>query len=120
MNENNRFCYSAQCYQTARLIAEKAGITEESYTVCFQSRLGKTPWITPYTSDVIAQLANNGKKRLLVFCPAFVADCLETLYEIKEEYQESFKILGGEEITLVEGLNGSPKWIASLAQLSTN
>jgi len=120
MGDHNRFCYSAQCYQTARLIAEKAGIPEEKYTVCFQSRLGKNPWIKPYTGEEIARLANEGKKRLLVFCPAFVADCLETLYEIKEEYQEAFKQLGGEEIKLVESLNDSPKWIASLAQLSTS
>jgi len=120
MGAHNRFCYSAQCYQTAKLIAEKANIADDKYTVCFQSRLGKSPWIKPYTSDVIAQLAEQGKKRLLVFCPAFVSDCLETLYEIKEEYAEEFKKLGGHELTLVESLNDSPKWIASLTQLSTS
>ena len=120
MDGQNRFCYSAQCYQTAKLIAGKAGIPEEKYTVCFQSRLGKTPWIKPYTGEVISQLAREGKKRLLVFCPAFVADCLETLHEINEEYSEAFLKMGGEELKLVQGLNDSPKWIASLTQLSTD
>src|SRR3569833_423875 len=116
---HNGFCYSAQCYHTAKLIAERANIPVDKFTVCFQSRLGKSPWIKPYTSDIIANLAEQGKKRLLVFCPAFVSDCLETLYEIKEEYGEEFRKLGGHELALVESLNDSPKWIASLAQLST-
>jgi ferrochelatase len=74
--------------------------------------------VQPYTSEVVAQLAKEGKKRLLVFCPAFVADCLETVYEVTEEYGGEFKGLGGEHVQLVESLNGSPLWIAALEGLA--
>src|SRR5690606_30781252 len=100
--EANQHCYSAQCYDTARLIAEDLGISSDRYTVCFQSRLGKTPWIKPFTSDEVHRMALEGKKRLLVFSPAFVADCLETLYEITEEYHDEFVQAGGEKVQLVE------------------
>lgn len=110
----NKYCYSAQCHDTARLIAAELNIPADKYSVCFQSRLGKEPWVQPYTSDVLKDLASKGKKRLLVFCPAFVADCLETLYEVSVEYQEEFKALGGEEVQLVASLNEHPKWIQAL------
>ena len=118
LTENNKFCYSAQCHDTARLIAKKLGLTEDKYSVCFQSRLGKDPWVQPYTSVVIEQLAEKGVKRLLVFCPAFVADCLETVYEVTVEYGDEFKKLGGEHVQLVESLNDHPLWIDALAELS--
>lgn len=114
---NNQFCYSAQCYDTARLIAQKLNWPKDRYTVCFQSRLGKDPWVQPYTSTVIKEVAKKGVKRLLVFCPAFVADCLETVYEVTVEYGDEFKALGGEHIQLVESLNDHPKWIESLQQM---
>jgi ferrochelatase len=114
---NNQFCYSAQCYDTARLIAERLNLQKDRYTVCFQSRLGKDPWVQPYTSVVIKQLAEKGAKRLLVFCPAFVADCLETVYEVTVEYGDEFKALGGEHVQLVESLNDHPKWIEALEQM---
>jgi len=118
LNDTNKLCYSAQSYDTARLIAEKLNIPKEKYTVCFQSRLGNDPWVQPYTSATIAKLANEGKKRLLVFCPAFVADCLETVYEVTEEYGAEFKALGGEHVQLVESLNDSPTWIDALEGLA--
>ncbi len=114
----NQFCYVAQCYATTRLIAGRLGLSSESYTVCFQSRLGKTPWIQPYTSDVLKDVAAMGKRRLLVFSPAFVADCLETVYEIGTEYATEFSALGGEKVQLVESLNDHPKWITALEQLA--
>ncbi|WP_345950300.1 ferrochelatase [Mucilaginibacter sp. PAMB04274] len=113
----NRFCYSAQCHATARLIAEKLNIPKEKYTLTFQSRLGRDPWMQPYTSEVVAEMAKKGIKRMLVFCPAFVADCLETVFEVSEEYNEEFKALGGEHIQLVESLNDSPLWIDALEQM---
>lgn len=118
MNDTNKFCYSAQGYDTARLIAAKLNIARENYTVCFQSRLGKEPWVQPYTTDVLKKLAGEGKKRLLVFSPAFVADCLETLYEITVEYHEEFKALGGEHVQLVESLNDDPRFIDALAGMA--
>jgi len=114
LNDKNFYCYSAQCFDTARLIANNLGLTPDQYTVSFQSRLGKEPWIEPFTSAVIKQKAKEGKKRILVFCPAFVADCLETLYEIAIEYQEEFVEAGGEKIQLVESLNDNPRWIEVL------
>lgn len=119
LNDTNKFCYSAQSHHTARLIAEKLNIPKEKYTICFQSRLGNDPWVQPYTSEIVAKLAKEGKKRLLVFCPAFVADCLETVYEVTREYGDEFKALGGEHVQLVESLNDSPTWIAALEQLAT-
>ncbi|SES10766.1 ferrochelatase [Pedobacter rhizosphaerae] len=114
-NDTNKFCYSAQGHDTAKLIAKELGLAKENYTVCFQSRLGKEPWVQPYTTDVLKKLAAEGKKRLLVFSPAFVADCLETLYEITVEYHEEFRALGGEHVQLVESLNDNPLFIDALA-----
>jgi ferrochelatase len=117
LTDVNQFCYSAQSHDTARLIAAELNIPKEKYSVCFQSRLGKEPWVQPYTSDVLTDLAAKGNKRLLVFCPAFVADCLETLYEVTVEYGEEFKKLGGEEVQLVASLNDNPKWIQAMVQM---
>jgi ferrochelatase len=118
LNDTNKMCYSAQGHNTARLIAEKLNLSRTNYTVCFQSRLGKEPWVQPYTTDVLKKLAAEGKKRLLVFSPAFVADCLETLYEITVEYHEEFKTLGGEHVQLVESLNDDPKFIQALVEMA--
>ena len=112
-----RFCYSAQSHDTARLLAAKLNIPREKYTICFQSRLGNSPWRKPYTIEVLEELAKKGAKRLLVFSPAFVADCLETSYEIAREYNEEFQKWGGEKIQLVESLNDNPKWIDALESM---
>jgi len=116
----NQFCYSAQCYGTTFAIAEKMGLSKEDYTVCFQSRLGPEKWAQPYTSDIIEEQAEKGAKRLLVFCPAFVADCLETTIEISDEYQEEFEEKGGDHIDLVPSLNDNPNWIKAVAELVKN
>lgn len=116
----NAGCYGAQCHQTAHKIAAQLGINREQYTVCFQSRLGKTPWIQPYASETLEALAHKGKKRILVFSPAFVADCLETIFEIGVEYQEEFVEAGGEKVQLVASLNDHPLWIAALADIALN
>lgn len=115
----NQFCYRAQCFQHTRLLAEKLNIPEDKYTVAFQSRLGPTKWIQPYATDVIEELAKSGKKKVLVFSPAFVADCLETTIEIADEYDEEFKELGGEQWNLVESLNDSQTWVDCLHDLVT-
>ena len=113
----NKFCYRAQCFATARAIAEKLHIEKGKYTVCFQSRLGKTPWIQPYANETIEKLAHEGKKKILAFSPAFVADCLETIFEIGVEYDEEFKEMGGEKVQLVESLNDHPKWVETVVEL---
>lgn len=113
----NQFCYSAQCHGTAFAIADKMGFKKEDYTVCFQSRLGPEKWAQPYTSKIIEERAEKGDKKLLVFCPAFVSDCLETEIEISVEYQEEFEELGGEKVDLVPSLNDHPKWMEAVKDL---
>lgn len=114
----NRDCYRAQCFATARALAERLGLASADYTVCFQSRLGRTPWIRPYTDATVAALAAAGKKRLLVLCPAFVADCLETLEEIGIRAKQQFEAAGGERLTLVPSLNATAAWADAVAALA--
>jgi ferrochelatase len=118
-NRKNIFCYRAQCFETARHLAAKLGVSEEQYTVCFQSRLGKTPWIKPYTDDKIHELLEKGVKKALVFVPSFVADCLETNVEVGETYKEAFEHNGGEKWQMVESLNVSDKWVDAISELVT-
>lgn len=111
---HNHLCYRAQCFASTRLLVKALNIPEGKYTVSFQSRLGKTPWIKPYTDDVIKQLTGKGIKKVLAFSPSFVADCLETTVEIGSEYKELFEKEGGEHWQLVESLNVSPKWVEAI------
>lgn len=117
LTDANRNCYRAQCVHTARGLAERLGLGPERYTISFQSRLGKVPWIQPYTEDVLVELGGKGVKRLAVMCPAFVADCLETLEEIAMRNAEDFEAAGGESLTLVPSLNSHPAWIQAAANL---
>jgi ferrochelatase len=114
----NRACYRAQCFATARALAKRLALPEGSWSVSFQSRLGRTPWIHPYTDVVITRLAAEGKKRLVVFSPAFVADCLETLEEIAIRAKEQFVAAGGERLTLVPSLNATPVWVDTVVALA--
>ncbi len=111
--EENKFCYHAACYATTRLLVKELNLNPDQYTTCFQSRLSKN-WLKPFSDDVIIQKAKEGKKRILVFCPAFVTDCLETTIEIGYEYAELFKENGGEKLQLVENLNDSDEWTECL------
>lgn len=113
--QENKLCYSAQCHMTSEAIAAELGIAD--YTVCFQSRLGPEAWVQPYTSEVIEQRQEMGDKKLLVFSPAFVADCLETTIEIGYEYKEEFVERGGEKLDLVASLNNDPRWIKAIADM---
>ncbi len=116
LNAANKFCYKATCYATTRLIAEKMGLQEKDYTVCFQSRLDKK-WLTPFSDKVVEEWGRKGAKKLLVFSPAFVADCLETLIEIGDEYQEIFEEHGGEKVQLVPSSNTHPAFVAGMTAL---
>lgn len=111
------YCYASQCYATAQALVKKLQVPKHKYTICFQSRLGKEAWIQPYTSDCLRQCAKDGHKKILVFCPSFVCDCLETLHEIGVEYAEEFKQYGGERLDLVEGLNTHPVWIEAMREI---
>lgn len=109
--KKNQFCYRAQCFYTTRLISKRLGLPADRVKTSFQSRLLKDPWIKPYTDEVIKELAAQGRKKVLAFSPAFVADCLETTVEVGEQYNEEFKALGGERWDLVPSLNSSDKWV---------
>jgi ferrochelatase len=117
LHAGNQYCYRAQCFATTRLLAGVLGIPESKYTVTFQSRLGKTPWIKPYTDEVIVELTKKGVKSVLAFSPSFVADCLETTIEIGEEYKELFEKNGGKHWQLVESLNNHPLWVETLTDI---
>jgi ferrochelatase len=110
-------CYRAQCLKTARAFAKLAGLPEDKFSIAFQSRLGRDPWLQPYTDHVLETFARTGIRKLLVICPAFVADCLETLEEIGIRGRQSFRDAGGEELTLIPCLNEHPLWIAALEKM---
>ena len=114
INAENRFCYKATCYATTRALVDRLGI--ENYTVCFQSRIGNK-WLSPFTDKVVVNLAENGHRRLLVFSPAFVADCLETTVEVGREYAELFKKHGGDVLDLVPSLNSGDDWVEAVCGL---
>lgn len=113
----NNYCYRAQCFETTRQLARRLGLAPSQYTTCFQSRLGRTPWIKPYTDQVVADLGRKGKKRLLVFEPSFTADCLETLEEISIRAQATFLESGGEKLMLVPSVNSSDAWVEAARDL---
>jgi protoporphyrin/coproporphyrin ferrochelatase len=114
--EDAKFCYKATCYATTRLLAAKLGLREDQYVVSFQSRLDQK-WIQPFSDEIIRQWGKEGVKKVLAFSPAFVADCLETLIEIGEEYQELFVEHGGEKVQLVPSSNDHPRFIDCLEDL---
>lgn len=116
ISKNNMYCYRAACFETTRQLVIKLNIPEGKYTTTFQSRLDDK-WLKPYSDKVIEELARKGAKKLLVLSPAFVADCLETIYEIGTEYNEIFKEHGGEKVQLVESLNDHPLWIDALKKM---
>lgn len=116
ITKNNQYCYRANCFETTRQLVKQLNIPEGKFETTFQSRLNDK-WIKPYSDKVVEEKAKEGKKKVLVFSPAFVADCLETIYEIGTEYDEIFKEHGGEQIQLVESLNDSPKWIEALKKM---
>ncbi len=115
--EENVYCYRSACFDTTKRIAESLGIKAGEYSSSFQSRLGKDPWIRPYTDDTIEKLAQQGKKKLLVVSPSFVADCLETTLEIGEQYKELFLENGGESFNYTTSLNDEEAWVKAAKQI---
>ena len=115
----NPNCYRAQSFATARALAGRLELATDRYTICFQSRLGRTPWIQPYTDHVLDKLGHGGTKRLAVMCPAFVADCLETVEEIGIRAREQFKRAGGDELVLVPSLNATQPWVDAVCAIAT-
>lgn len=113
----NAYCYRAQSFATTRGLVERLGVDPARVSTAFQSRLGRTPWIKPYTDVVLEELAKKGVKRLAVFSPSFVADCLETLEEMEIRGKESFVAAGGDDLMLIPALNASSPWIKAASAL---
>lgn len=115
-SEEGKYCYRSHCFETTRLLVEKLGLQKGTYSQSFQSRLGNDKWITPFTADKIAQLAQQGVKKLAVITPAFVTDCVETLEEIEMAGGKTFRENGGEEFKMVPCLNDSNLWVHALSK----
>ncbi len=113
----NPNCYRAHCTATARGIAKRLKLEESAYTLCFQSKLGRDPWLTPATDVKTIELAKQGVKRLAILSPAFVADRLETIEELGIRAKEDFTENGGKELLLVPSLNSHPKWVRAMADI---
>ncbi|HEY0677298.1 MAG TPA: ferrochelatase [Chitinophagaceae bacterium] len=114
----HRQCYRHQCLVTTKLVADKLNLKPGQFSHSFQSRLGRDEWLKPYTATRLQQLPGEGIKKLLVACPAFVSDCLETLEEIAEEGKEIFLHAGGESFTMIPCLNSHPMWVRAIVELS--
>ncbi len=104
------FCYRHQCFVTTRLVTEALNVPREKYSISFQSRLGKG-WLEPFTDVRLEALPGEGIQKLLILCPAFISDCLETLEEIEERGKESFMEAGGESYKMIPCLNTNPQWV---------
>lgn len=116
ISDANRNCYRAQCFATSRALAARLDL--EAYDVTFQSRLGRDPWIRPYTDEHLTELAQQGVKRVAILSPAFVADCLETIEELGIRAVEDFRAAGGEELRLVPSLNAEDHWADAVVQIA--
>lgn len=110
----HKYCYRHQCITTTRLVTETLEIPAEKFSHSFQSRLGRSEWLKPYTAEQLAILPSRGIKKLLIACPAFVSDCLETLEEIAQEGKKIFMEAGGESFTMIPCLNTHPAWVSTI------
>ncbi|PCI32413.1 MAG: ferrochelatase [Flavobacteriaceae bacterium] len=119
-SEAHKNCYRHQCFETARLVAEKLNLKEDFYTVAFQSRLGKDPWLQPYTSATIKDFPSKGIDKIAVVTPAFVSDCLETIEEIGMEAKEDFLEAGGKEFHRIPCLNSDNDWADLIVNWAIN
>jgi ferrochelatase len=114
----NSDCYRQQCFVTAHEVARRLGIEEKKYAIAFQSRLGRTPWIRPYSDHFYESLPKEGIRKVAVLCPSFVADCLETLEEVQIRGREQFVAAGGEDLFLVPSLNAEDVWVKAALQIA--
>ena len=111
----HKFCYRHQCFTTTKLITSQLNIPAGKYSISFQSRLGKG-WLEPFTDIRLEQMPGEGIKKLLIICPAFVSDCLETLEEIAGRGKETFLHAGGESYTMIPCLNVHPLWVNTISK----
>ena len=116
INDDNHYCYKATVYETSKLIADRLKIPQDKYEVSFQSRLTNN-WLEPFSDEVLKSYPSEGIKKVLVFSPAFTADCLETIIEIGHEYKELFEESGGQKLDYVESLNFSDAWVQAIIEI---
>ena len=116
ITEKNKYCYKATTYENTKILASRLNISPDDYIVTYQSRL-TNKWLNPFTDEVLENLAKEGNKKILVFSPAFTADCLETIIEIGDEYKELFLETGGEVLDYVESLNYSDSWADAIIDI---
>jgi ferrochelatase len=116
INDDNHYCYKATVYETSKLIADRLNIPQDKYEVSFQSRLTNN-WLEPFSDEVLKSYPDKGIKKVLVFSPAFTADCLETIIEIGDEYKELFEESGGHKLDYVESLNFSDAWVQAIIEI---
>jgi len=109
--------YPTHCEATTRALAARAGWSDGSYLLTYQSRAGRAVWLQPYTDETLASLAQSGVRHVMAICPGFTADCLETIDEIGEVAVEQFRAAGGESLELVNGLNDRPYWIRAMSEM---
>jgi len=109
--------YHCQCYKTARLVSEKLELSENDWFVSFQSRLGPTKWLEPYTDETLKSWGEKKSGVVDVICPGFSVDCLETLEEIAMENAEYYEEAGGKKLRYIPALNSQQKHISFLINL---
>lgn len=109
--------YYCECQKTGRLLADRLGLSAEQVEVTFQSRFGAAEWLQPYTEPALKELARQGCTEVDVFCPGFVADCIETVEEIAQEGKKAFLLAGGQQFRYIDALNDSPPWVGALSDL---
>ncbi len=117
VDQLNMYCYRAQCYETSRLMAKELNLSSQDYVVAFQSRLGRTPWIKPYTDLMLADLRQKNVNNIAIVCPSFVADCLETLEEINIRARYQWLSLGGHEFIFIPCLNAYSIWVEAVIKM---
>ena len=110
-------CYRAQCVQSADLLASELSLSQNQFSLSFQSRLGRQKWIEPYSDQMYGELVKKGYKKLAVVCPGFSVDCLETLEEVAMEGKETFLSAGGEAFHYIPCLNDDNYWIKACADI---
>ena len=118
--EHSPKCYRAQCYQTTKLCNQGLAWPDSKSATAFQSRLGKRPWLRPYTDEFVRDLPQQGVKNLGVVCPSFTADCLETIEEICFRIKDDFQRAGGDKVFLVPSLNDRDDWVDAISEITSD
>jgi len=120
IQEDNHYCYRAQCYATSNLLAKRLALPSSEMTIAFQSQMGRAPWIKPDLLSTLKELKEKGIKKIAIAMPSFVTDCLETLEEIGIRAKNTWQEMGGEEFLMIPCLNDQPIWVKALSGIVKN